>query len=234
MDRGSAQEAVIGRAVAVIVHTAEVELTVASQMQDFGSVLHGGRYIVGDHDDRYAGLFIDPFHHIIQASGHYGIQARRRLIQQDQLPGRAQGPGQKDSLLLAAGQVPVAAAGQIGNLQSIHMPHGLFLLRGGIKGRQAMGTQKTRHDHFPDAGREILLDLGLLGQIADFRSFQAFPHGNGSRGRFFQLQQTFDQGTLAGAVFTDDTEIISLFHFKIQVMDDGHAVVSKRKVFANK
>ena len=35
MDRGSAQEAVIGRAVAVIVHTAEVELTVASQMQDF-------------------------------------------------------------------------------------------------------------------------------------------------------------------------------------------------------
>ena len=97
-----------------------------------------------------------------------------------------------------------------------------------------MGAQKAGHDHFPDTGRKILLDLGLLGQIADFRGFQSFPHGYGSCGRLFQLQQAFDQGTLAGAVFADDTEIISLFHFEVQIMYDSRAVISERKVFAYK
>ena len=58
-------------------------------------------YIVGDHDDSYA-FPVQVVNQVIHLCCHPRIQSGNRFIQQKNLLGGAQGPGQQHTLLLTA------------------------------------------------------------------------------------------------------------------------------------
>ena len=146
--------------------------------------------------------------------------------------GCAHGTGKQDPLLLAAGEVPVALILQVRNFQSLHVFTGPFFFHTGIKRPQSHPVEASGHHDLPDTCRKVLLDLSLLGKITDLCRFQPFAHLHPAGGRPFQTQESLDQGALSGAVFTDDTKIITFLHGKVQVADHRDAVIGERQVFA--
>ena len=226
-----AQELVIDSAAAVLLLCAEKELALLAEVKDVAGVAEGGVDVVGDHDDRDARLLIDAGDLGVEAPRRDRVQAGDRLVEQDQFLGGTHGAGQKDALLLAAGQVPVALVLQVQDLQGFHILPGARFFRAGVEGPQAHAVEAAGQDDFPHAGGEVLLDLGLLGQVADLSRLQALSHLHRAGGRLFQAQEALDQRALAGAVLTDDAEIVSLLHGEIQIVDDCHAIVGEGQVF---
>ena len=69
------------------------------KMQNPVRILQGARHIVGDHDDRHS-LTVQFPYQIIKIPRHEGIQARHRLVQDQQTFRGAQSSGQQNTLLL--------------------------------------------------------------------------------------------------------------------------------------
>ena len=86
-------------------------------------------------------------------------------------------------------------------------------------------------DNLPNRGREIPLNLGLLGQIADLRGLQPVGEGNAALLRGFQSQQPLDQRGLAGAVFPHHAEIVPGVQRKVYPFQHPFALIGKAKVF---
>ena len=72
-------------------------------VEDKVCIAQGVFHVVGHHDDGDALGLVEVGQCAVEILGGGGIQARHRLIQDQQLSGCAQGPGQEYPLLLAAG-----------------------------------------------------------------------------------------------------------------------------------
>ena len=218
-------------AAAVLLLRSEKQLALLSQMQDMGGIAQGGVDIMGDHDDCQTGCLVDPGNLRIETAGRNRIKPRHRFIQKDHLLCSAHSPCQQHTLLLTAGEVAVTLVLQFQNLQRLHIFPGTLFFCTGIKRPQAHPVQTAGQDHFPDTCGEVLLDLGLLREIADFCRPQALTQFHLAGGRLFQAQQSLDQRALACAVFPDNTKIISFLHGEIQISDHRDAVIGKGQVF---
>jgi hypothetical protein len=197
-------------------------------MQHHVGVLHGASYVVGNHDDGDARLAVDLGYLAVQLLRDHRVQPGNRFIQKQQLSRGAERPGQQHALLLASGQFPVTLVAERPNAKALQVfPDGGFV-RSGVEGQKAAPAQPPGQDDFMHAGGKVLLYGGLLRQIADFVGFQALR--NASRMRLFQAQKALDQRALAGAVFSDDAQIIAAVHRKIQSADHGLPFVGERDV----
>ena len=138
------------------------------QMQDMGCVGQDVFQVMGDHQNRYFLFPVDAGDELVHFLGHDRVKAGDRLVQQQELPGSAQGPGQKNPLLLAAGQIPVAPFFQRQQVQKFHFFVGVLPVLAGVERRKMDLVLASGQDNFADAGRKVFLGGGLLGQIADF------------------------------------------------------------------
>ena len=201
-------------------------------MEDGGSVPQGAADVVGHHHHGHALGAVEIPQGAVQVVGGGGVQARHRFVQHQQVPCRAQGPGQQHPLLLAAGQFPIALVLQLQNAQLAHVLQGLGLLGRGIEEFPPPGAEKAGQHHLADGGGKVLLCPGLLGQIADGPPAEAFVQadlpGQGPQ----QAQHALEQGGLAGAVVPHDAQIIPPAHLKGQMLPDGAALVAQGRVTA--
>src|SRR5436190_9807754 len=67
--------------------------------------------------------------------------------------------------------------------------------------------------------------LRLLGEVADG---QVLPAEHGSRVRFLASDQDFEEGRLAGAVRTDEAELVPLREFEVDVREQEATAVGLR------
>ena len=194
-------------------------------MEDGPGPLDGAVHVVGDHDDG------DPFpvqvlDDPVQLRADHRVQPGDGLIQKEELPGGAQGPGQEHPLLLPAAEIPVAGVFQLRQPQLFQAFRSPAFFRTGIEGLCPAAGQ----DHLPHAGGEVLLGRGLLGQIPHLRLPEAVPVGDGPAFGLFQPQEGLDEGAFAGAVFPHDAEIVPGLHGKGQVLHRGLALVGQAQV----
>ena len=74
--------------------------------------------------------------------------------------------------------------------------------------------------------REVLLDNSLLRQIADLIFPQPVARQNSAADGHLQAEDRFHKGTLAGAVFSYDAEIVACKNLKIKVLQNGLSIVA--------
>ena len=122
---------------------------------------------MGDHENGDAVLVVQAGDELVKLRRGLGVKPRSWLIQQQHGAGGAQGAGQQDALLLTAGKFPVAAPGQGRDVQLFQGMFRQLLLRPAVKGASAAAPLAAGEHDLPYRGWEVLLDLGLLRQIAD-------------------------------------------------------------------
>ncbi len=81
-------------------------------VQDMAGVLQRRVQVMGDHHNSDAIFVIELLNECIHFRCHLGIKAGDRFIQKQHFLRGAQGAGEQDPLLLAAGERPVAALGK--------------------------------------------------------------------------------------------------------------------------
>ncbi len=143
-----------------------------ANVQDLSRALEGGAEVVCDHDDGHALPAVQIAEGLVQVLGGGGVQARDGFVQNQQPPCGAEGPGQKDPLLLPAGEVPVALVLQLQNAQLSQVHQGLGLLGGGVEKAEAFAVQAPGENDLQDGGGEVLLGPGLLGEVANRAALQ--------------------------------------------------------------
>ena len=95
------------------------------------------RLVVGDEDGGDAELELEPADLLAQLHPHLGVERRQRLVEQQHPRAQGERAGQRDPLLLAAGElvrVAVAVVGQADQLQQL----------GGPARRSALARLRTR------------------------------------------------------------------------------------------
>lgn len=112
--------------------------------------------------------------------------------------GSAEGSGQQDALLLAAGQVAVAALGKLRDAELCEKLFGVLLLRLAVKWTQTVCGEEAAADDFLTGRRKILLEGSLLRQIADLPRGESIAEGDLTFERRYESEQSFDQCRLTG------------------------------------
>ena len=133
-------------------------------------------------------------------------------------------------LLLAAGELPVAAPGQMLDLHAADILPGQLLVSPGVEGPHALPSLAAGKDDLIDAGGEIPLNQGLLGQVADLILMKTVPREDLPLEGADQAEDRFHQGGFAGAVFSHDAEIVADIHFKVNVLQDGLSLISEGEI----
>ena len=201
-------------------------------MENVIGVFQGVLQVVGHHDDGDALGAVQVRQRAVHVVGGLRVKARHRLVQDQQLPRRAQGPGQQHPLLLSAGQLPVAAVFQLQHTQLAHVHQRLGFFGGGVEEPALPGAEEARQHHLVHRGGEVPLGAGLLGQIPDGpgpeRPVQHDPALHGLQ----KAQQALQQRGFAAAVLAYDAQIVAAVHLKIQMAADGFALVAQRRVMA--
>ena len=154
-----------------VVCTAPEEALILADVQDGLCVAHRAFHIMRHHDDCDAVLVMDVPQDAVKLRGDKRVETRERLIEQEQLFGRAERPCEQDALLLSAGELPVAAVGKRRDVQACHLFVGACLVRLCVKGMDRVPVQAAREHDFPHRCREAALDLALLREIADLIAF---------------------------------------------------------------
>ena len=90
-------------------------------MENVRGVAHGFVDVVRDHDDGNAVAEVHKLDEIIHLTCGDGVKPRHRLVEQQELFRRAQRAGEKDSLLLAAGQRVIARVGKLFDAHTLHV-----------------------------------------------------------------------------------------------------------------
>ena len=181
---------------------------------------------MGDHNDGDTVLVVQPGDELVQLRRGLGVQPRSRLIQQQHGAGGAQGAGQQDPLLLAAGQLPVAAPGQGRDVQLFQGMFSKLLFCPAVKGASAAAPLAAGEHDLPYRGWEVLLDLGLLRQIADLVGSQPVACQDLAPDGRLEAENRFHERTFSSAVFPHDAEVIARENLKIQMLHDGFAVIA--------
>ena len=158
------------------------------------------------------------------------VEPRDRLIEDQQLPRRAQGAREQHALLLPAGELAVAAVLQLKNPELAEIHKRPRLLGGGIEEAAAARAQKAREHDLAHRRGEVLLRARLLRQIADGAAAQGRVELDAAPQGLDQSQQALKQRRLARAVFADDAEVFAAADLQIQVLPDGAPLIAQRDV----
>ena len=185
---------------------------------------------MGHHDDGDALFFVEIVQRAVQILRGGRVKAGHRLVQDQQLAGGAQGPGQQDTLLLTAGQLPVAPILQFQDAQLAHVHQGLGLLGAGVEEPPLPCAEEAGKHHLADGGGEILLGPGLLGQIPDGAGGKGRGGGDGALQGLEKTQQAFQQCGFAGAVFAHDAQIVTAADGEVQMLPHGLTFIAQRDI----
>jgi len=163
----------VRRAVIQVVRA--IPLGKLTALQDADLVGYGERFglVMGDQHRGGALLLQDVAYLLPEPLAHLHVQIRERFVQQQQLGARRQRPGQRDALLLTAGQlmrVALARGGQSDHLEQFADP--IRTLRGrqcaqaegDVAGDRKVGKQGVVLEHHADL---TLLGRGLLAWPGD-------------------------------------------------------------------
>ena len=96
-------------------------------------VAYSGVDIVRYHDDARVIAEIDELYKVIHFICRDGIEPRNRLVEQQELFRRAHRARKQNALLLAAGELKIAAVGYIVNAEALHVLGGRGLILGVIE-----------------------------------------------------------------------------------------------------
>ena len=137
-----------------------------ADMQDVGRVCLRGGDIMADHENGHAFL-VELADQAIKLCGCLRIETGHRLIQQNDLAGCEACPRQKNPLLLAAGELPVAFPGHPVDAEARHDASDFLFFLMPKKGTKTAPSHEAAPDDFLYGSRKIALQIGLLRQIAD-------------------------------------------------------------------
>ena len=187
--------------------------------------------VVADHQDGDA-LPVEPGDEVVHLRRGHRVQARHRLVEQQELLRGAQGPGQEHPLLLAAGELSVAAVGKLRNAHPRHVlrRQTLFLLA--VEGPEAAAAQAAGQDDLPHGGGEVALHHGLLGQIADLVLHQSVAGLDAAAQGRLQAQQGLHQRALAGAVLSDDAQIVPRVDAEAEIPHNDAGIIAQGQILS--
>ena len=202
-------------------------------MQHVRGVAEGGVDVVRDHDDRDVIAEVHELDEVIQFPRRHGVEARDRLIEQQELARGAQGARKQHALLLAAGERLIAVVRQILDAHALHV-----LLCAGAVGPRV----KRAAMHLVDAARahdlrhargKVALELRLLRQIADLVAHEPVAERDAALLRRLEPEQALDERGLAGAVFADHTQQIAARDREVHIAQHRLPVVAEADVFTS-
>ena len=114
--------------------------------------------------------FVEQVHHFVPG---FDVHAAGGFVQQQQFRVADQGSGQKDPLLLAAGEFPDVAAVEVGNAQPCHHFPGQFPVLLAMPGQQGIAAGAAHQHYFLDGYGKVPVDGFQLGDIAGRGAFAA-------------------------------------------------------------
>lgn len=133
-----------------------------------GGVSQGCLNVVGYHDDSDAIFAVQGFNQIIHLCSYLWVKAGNRFVQKQQFFCGTQRSCQQNTLLLPAGKLPIAPLRQGGDLHFLHGICGKLPFLATVKGVPTAPPLTSGAHNLTYGCREVHLDGGLLGQIADF------------------------------------------------------------------
>ncbi len=181
------------------------------QYQDVASELGHQLHVVGDEDDGVA-LAVEVSHLFHQGAGTAPIQARRRLVQHQNLG--THGPDRRQ------GDLPPQAVSEDGgwSIGLVFKPKESQSFSRTVRHLPLRETQiaRAKSDLLPNRGSEDLM-VGVLEEVTDFP--RQLPHTltgrvltqdeDSATGGTQQAVEVLDQGGLAGTVLADDGQEVT-------------------------
>ena len=152
--------------VALKIHIPGPEEDLTSDMQDMTGITDRRSDVMRDHDDSDS-FFVEGGDQLVHVGGYLWVKSGDRLIKKEELTGRTERPREQNSLLLASGKHPVAAVSKIIDIHPLHIFFSELSLFGIIEGTKTQPALAAGQNDLPDGSREILLDKGLLREVAD-------------------------------------------------------------------
>ena len=162
-----------------------------------------------------------------------GVKSGNRLIKKQHFLCGAQRAGKQHPLLLPAGQLPIASPCEPGDLHLIHSLRCKLLFFFVIKRTAAAASLAPGENDLSHGCREVLLYHCLLRQIADLVFSQPVARQNSAADGRLQAEDRFHKGTLAGAVFPYDAEIVACQELKAEVLENGSSIVAGTEILTS-
>ena len=186
-----------------------------------------------DHDHGDAVLTVELFDERIHFRRHLGVKPGNRLIKKQHFLRGAQCAGKQHPLLLPTGQLAIAPPCKPCNLHFLHSLRRKFLFFFVIKRTAAAASLASGENDLSHGCREVLLYHCLLRQIADLVFPQPMARQNSAADGGLQAEDRFHKGTLAGAVFPYDAEIVACQELKAEVLENGPSVVAGTEILTS-
>ena len=163
-----------------------------------------------------------------------GVQPGDRLIEQQHFLRGTEGSRQQDTLLLTAGKIAIAAFDELRDAEFREKLFYTLFLGFAVKGTQSIRCEKAAERDFLAGGRKILLKIGLLRQITDLTRGESVAEGDFARERRGQTEQCLDQCRFAGAVFTDDAEVVATVDLKVDIFGNRVSFIAEGETACGK
>ena len=198
---------------------------------ELGDLLGDDADVVADEDEGDLALAIQVLEQRVEARLRLGIDAARRLVQDQKLGVRDQRAGDEDPLLLPGRQRADARAGLRGHADlAEHLGDAGALRRPDPAEQAERGHEARRHDLL-DGGGEVGVEHGSLGHIAEAPPLperrrrmteEAHVPAIGRQ----QSQHDAQERRLAPAVRPDDAEEVTRVHGEVDALEDGQLAVT--------
>ena len=199
----------------------------AVEAHDAGQMHGHGVDFVGGEDDGDAGVVevVEQVHHIVAG---FDIHAGGGFVQQQEFGAAAQGAGQKDALLLPAGQLPDVPFRQVGDAQPFHHIVGQLAFLTPIPGEPGVDHRPPHQHGFLDGNGEVPIYRRQLRHIAGPVAAAARPviDAHPPRHHIGGTQHGPQQRGLAGAAGSQQPHKIAGHHPQINIVQHGGAVVA--------
>ncbi len=188
--------------------------------QSVGQLLGLGQLVRGQHDGHaVATQRIDQFPH---HDAGMRVHARGRLVEEHQLGASDDGAGQRQSLLLAAGQPAIGGPGGVGQAEGVQQP--LRIQRvGRVGGHQVQhlagpgrGIAAAALQHHPDPRAQF----GVVGDRVQAQDL------DGARVGPDEALAHLDRRGLAGTVGAEQGQHLGAVDLEVEVVDRGRRPIA--------
>ncbi len=187
--------------------------------------------VVGDHDEGEVDFLFEGFEEGEEFFLAGLVDAGRGFIEEEDFRLIDQGAGDKDALLLAAGEAPDGLVGELEHFDGGEGFLDIFFLLFGEAAEESFAADEAEGDDLADGDGEGPIDGVALWDVADEGAVGAriaggfTEDGDGAGVGFDGAEHEFHEGGLAAAVGSDDAEGGAFFDVEGDVGECGFVVV---------
>ncbi len=202
------------------------QLAVAQEDHAIGGRRGGG--VVGDHDDRVALLLVELAEDAQHLAARLRVEVAGRLVGEHELGREKQGAGDRDPLLLAAGELGGEMVDAVAQPDPVEqhacaLAHGRVAPLGDDRGQGHVLLRGERREQVEELEDEADVVAAQLGQLLVVEPL-VVAAGDGDRpgGRRFERPDDVQQGALPGARRSHDRDHLARLDHEVDAVEGAH------------